>query len=71
MYFKGEVCLLHIKSFNKNIYDYIRCSTALLWPTTQSWEPELVDDVTASWKQREEPVHSDYLSKNTINAQNV
>ncbi len=26
---KGQVCFLHIKPYNKDIYDHIQCSTAL------------------------------------------
>ncbi len=57
----AEIIFLHIKPHNKDIYDHIRCSTALLWWALQSWELELVADVTASLKQRR---HSDNLSKN-------
>ncbi len=48
---RGEVHFLHIKPYNKGIYDHIRCSTALLWQTMQSWELEFVADVTTSWKK--------------------
>ncbi len=43
---------MHIKPNYKDIYDYIQCSTALLWQTVLSQELELLADVTASWKQQ-------------------
>ncbi len=63
---KKRFRFLHIKPYNKDIYDLVRCSTALLW-----W---LVMRAGACcWRHRwlkttEEHVHSDNLSKNTINA---
>ncbi len=48
---KGVVSL-HIKPYKKDIYDHIRCSTALLWQLVQFWEQKLVADITASWKQQ-------------------
>ncbi len=38
---------LHIKPYNKNIYNHIQNSTAFIWRTAQSQELELVADVTA------------------------
>ncbi len=49
--FKGEVQGFSAH-YNKNIYDHIWYSTALLWRTVQSWELELIADITTSWKQR-------------------
>ncbi len=64
------VFFLHITTYDKDIYDQIRCSIALYWWTVQSRELELVAEVNTSWKQlktMEEHVHSVSLSKNTIN----
>ncbi len=49
---KEKFVFWHHKPYNKDTYNHMCCSTALLWPTVQSWELELVADVTASWKQR-------------------
>ncbi len=49
---KKEFVVLHIKPYSKNISDHIRYSAALLWWTLQSWELELVADVTSDWKQQ-------------------
>ncbi len=43
---------LHIKPYNKDIYDHIQCSAELLWQTVQSGELEVVADITASWKEQ-------------------
>ncbi len=43
---------LHNEPYNKDIYNHIQCSTALLWPMVHSRELKLLTDVTASWKQR-------------------
>ncbi len=43
---------LHIKPHNKDISDHIQYSAALLWWMVQSWELELLADVTAWWKQQ-------------------
>ncbi len=44
---------LHIKAHNKDICDHLWCSTALVWQTVQSWELELIADVTENgWKHR-------------------
>ncbi len=48
--FKEKFVFLHIKSYNKDIYDHIWCSTALLWQTVPSQKLELIADATASWK---------------------
>ncbi len=62
---KDKFVFLHFKPYNKDIYDHIWCSTALWWRTVQSWELELIADVTASWKQRRSMC--DNQSKNTVN----
>ncbi len=49
--FKKRFVFLHIKPYNKDIYEHAQCSTALLWRLVQSWELELIADVTATWKQ--------------------
>ncbi len=49
---KNKFAFLHIKPYNKDIYNHILCSTALLWQMVQHWELELIADVTASWKQQ-------------------
>ncbi len=36
-----DLAVLHIKLYNKDIYNHIQCSTALSWWTMQSWELEL------------------------------
>ncbi len=43
--------VLHITSYNEDIYDLIQCSIALLWWKVQSRQLELLADVTTSWKQ--------------------
>ncbi len=47
---KEKFVFLHIKPYNKDIYNHLRCFTALLWQQAQSWELELFADVTTSWK---------------------
>ncbi len=47
---KEKFVFLHIKPYNKDIYNHIWCFTALLWQLVQSWELELFADVTTSWK---------------------
>ncbi len=54
-----KLVFLHIQPYDKDIYDHIRCSTALLWQLLPSWELELVADITPSWKQWRSNVHSD------------
>ncbi len=56
---------LHVKPYNKDIYDHIQCSTALLRRTVQSWELELIADIAAGWKQQRSMCTEP--SKNTIN----
>ncbi len=51
-YLKEKFGFLHIKPYKKNSYDHIRCFTALLWQPVQSWELELVADITVSRKQQ-------------------
>ncbi len=40
--FKEKFGFLHIKPYNKDIYDHIQ---SLLWQTVQSWELELIADI--------------------------
>ncbi len=49
---KEEFVFVHIKPYNQDIYDHMRCSAALFWQVAQSWELEAVADVTANWKQQ-------------------
>ncbi len=58
---KGEVCFFALKPYNKDIYNHIPHSIALLWQKAQSWELELIADITVGWTRletTEEHVHS-------------
>ncbi len=68
---KEKLIFLWIKPYNRDIYDYIQCSTAILWPTVQSWELELLADVTTSWKQQRSIWPQTIHPKNTTNARFV
>ncbi len=48
----GKGLFFHIRPYNKDIYDHIRCSPALLWQPAWSWGLRLIADITASWKQQ-------------------
>ncbi len=64
---KEKFRFLHIKPYNKDISDHIRCSTAFLWQMAQSWELELLADITTGWKwlkTMEDHVCSTNLLKN-------
>ncbi len=49
---RTQSVLINIRPYNKDIYDHIWCSTAILWQPVQSWELELVANFSASWKQQ-------------------
>ncbi len=45
---KDKFGFIAIKPHDKDINDHIWCSKALLWQPVQSWEQELVAEVTTS-----------------------
>ncbi len=68
--FKGEVQDFLHKPNNTDIDNHLHCSSILLQWTAQSWEPELIAAITASWKLLKQTMevhrHSANSSKNII-----